>query len=173
MGKCTKVLYRESQRPRQMLWWVLTLLPAVFMWYWFIQQIIYGVPLGNNPAPDAVTIIFWLIFGIIFPVFMLGISKLITEVRSDGIYIRFLPFHVQFRQFLFKDIRHYKSITYSPLKRFGGWGIRFNSKGETAYNINGNEGIEIKLTYTTVVIGTQKREEIIKAIDSAQYVNNK
>ncbi|WP_163969347.1 DUF6141 family protein [Oceanobacillus halotolerans] len=168
MGKHTKVVYREVQRPRQILWWVLILLVAIFMWYWFIQQIIFGVPMGDKPAPDVVTIIFWLIFGIIFPVVMLGILKLIIEVRNDGIYIRFVPFHFQYKQFLFKDIRYYDSITNSPLKRFGGWGIRFNLKGETAYNLNGKEGIELRLKYNTVIIGSQKPNELKKAMDTVQ-----
>ncbi|PWA07611.1 hypothetical protein DCC39_16395 [Pueribacillus theae] len=167
MGKHTKVVFREIQRPRQILW-MLILLQATFMWYWFIQQIIFGVPMGNKPAPDVVTIIFWVIFGIVFPVFMLGIVKLITEVRIDGLYIRFVPFHFKYKQYLFKDILHYESITYSPLKRFGGWGIRFNLNGETAYNMNGKKGIELKLKYNTVVVGTQKPNELKKALDSVQ-----
>ena len=61
---------------------------------------------------------------------MLGVLKLIIEVRGKGLYVRFVPFHFQYREYLLKDIRHYESITYSPLKRFGGWGIRFNFKGE-------------------------------------------
>ncbi|MFD2045068.1 DUF6141 family protein [Ornithinibacillus salinisoli] len=168
MEKHTNVVYRETQRPRQILWWVLILLPATFMWYWFIQQIINGVPVGNKPAPDVVTIIFWAIFGIVFPVFMLGLSKLIIEVLNDGLYIRFVPFHFKYKQYLFKDIRHYESITYSPLKRFGGWGTRINFKGEMVYNINGKKGIELRLRNNTVVVGTRKPDELKKALELVQ-----
>lgn len=87
------------------------------MWYGFIQQVILGVPFGDNPAPDVMVIIFWLVFGNIFPVLMLGMLKLITEVRDDGLYIRFIPLHFHYKLFLFKDIRNYQSITYSPFKR--------------------------------------------------------
>jgi len=170
MENHTKVLYREIQRPRQILLWVLVLLSAVYMWYWFIKQIIFGVPVGNNPAPDAVTVVVWVIFGIIFPILMLWVLKLIIEVRNDGVYIRFIPFHFNYKQYLFKDIRHYENITYSPLKRFGGWGIRFNLQGETAYNLNGKKGIKLKLKYDTVVIGTQKPDELKKAIEAAQNI---
>lgn len=124
------------------------------------------MPVGNNPASDLVTIIFWVIFGVIFPIMMLGVLKLIIEVRHDGLYIRFVPFHFRYKQFLFKDIREYESITYSPLKRFGGWGVRFNLDGETAYDLNGKEGIELKLKYETIIIGTQKPGELKKAMDS-------
>lgn len=168
MGKRINVVYREIQRPKQVWMWILILLFAVFMWYWFIQQIVLGVPVGDKPAPDAIAIIFWIIFGITFPVVMLGALKLIIEVREEGLYVRFAPFHFKYKQYLFSDIRHYKSITYSPLKRFGGWGFRFSLNGEKAYNLNGNEGIELKLNNDTVVIGTEKPNELKKAMDSAQ-----
>lgn len=162
------VVYREIQRPRQIWFWVLIILAAAYMWYWFFMQIIFDVPIGSNPASDAVTIVVCVIFGIALPVFMFGLVKLIIEVRNDGLYIRFSPFHFHYKQYLFKDIRHYESITYSPLKRFGGWGVRFNLKDETAYNMNGKKGIELKLKHNTVVIGTQKPDELKKVMDSTQ-----
>lgn len=168
MGKNTEVLYREIQRPRLIIWWVLIIAIAVFMWYWFIQQIILGEPIGERPASNSVTIIFWVIFGILFPVLLLGVLRLIIEVRHDGLYIRFIPFHFKYKQFLFKDIEHYKSITFSPMGRFGGWGIRFNFDGETAYTLNGREGIELELSNLTVVVGTQKPNDLKKAMDSAK-----
>ena len=170
MDKQTKVVYREIQRPQQIWLWVLILLEAAYMWYWFIQQIIFGVSIGNNPAPDVLTIIFWVLFGVAFPVLMLGVLKLIIEVRSDGLYVRLFPFHIQYKQYLFKEISNYETLTYSPLKRFGGLGIRFNNKGETAYNLNGKKGIELRLKHNKVVIGTQKPDELNKAIDSVQKV---
>ena len=165
MSAHNKVLYRETQRIRQIWVWVLILLNVVYMWYWFIKQVIFGVTVGNNPASDAVTIVFWIIFGIVLPVFIIGVIKLVIEVRSDGLYIRFVPFHFKYKQFLFKDIRYYENITYNSLKRFGGWGIRFNLKGETVYSLNGKKGIELKSKYDTVVIGTENPEELRKAMD--------
>ncbi|MGN7410919.1 DUF6141 family protein [Sporosarcina sp. SAFN-010] len=170
MDRQIKVLYREIQRPQQIWLWMLILLEAAYMWYWFIQQIAFDVPLGNNPASDVVTIIFWMLFGVTLPVLMLGVLKLIIEVRSDGIYVRLFPFQIHYKQYLFKEISNYETLTYSPLKRFGGWGIRFNSKGETAYNLNGKKGVELRLKYNKVVIGTQKPDELKKAIDSVHKV---
>ncbi|MFD0710497.1 DUF6141 family protein [Paenibacillus sp. GCM10027626] len=166
MKNQTKVIYREVQRPRQFLWWLLVLLVTVFMWYGFIQQIILGIPFGSKPAPDAVLVALWFLFGIAFPIIMLRLIKLIIEVRGDGLYIRFIPFHAQYRQFLYKDITHYEPIIYNPLNRFGGWGIRVNFNGETAYIMNGKQGLQLKLRNQTVVIGTQKPKELKKAMDS-------
>lgn len=117
-------------------------------------------------------IILWFIFGIALPIILLFFTKLILEVRDDGLYIRYMPFHFRYKQFLFKDIKHYESIIYSPLKRFGGWGIRINLNGETAYNMNGKQGLELKLRNQTVVIGTQNPNEIKKAMDSLNKTQN-
>lgn len=95
-------------------------------------------------------------------------------VRKDGLYVRFVPFHVHYKSFLFKDILRYKSISYSSLLRFGGWGIRFNSKGETAYDIGGNLGIELQLRRDkTVVVGSQNPDEFVKALDTTRWYNDK
>ena len=168
MKKQDPVIFREVQHFRQIWLWVFILLVAAYTWYITIQQIIFGIPMGDKPAPNLLLVIFWVIFGLIFPIFMLGLCKLVTEVRSDGLYIRFLPFHIHYKSFLFKDIIRYEAITYSPLKRFGGWGIRFNLKGETAYNMSGKQGVELLLKNTIVVVGTQNSNQLIKALDSVK-----
>lgn len=169
MKQQEQVIFREVQRSP--IWvWILILGISMLRWYGFIQQIILDIPFGDKPASNGVLIVMWLLFGIAFPVLMLGVLKLIIEVREKGLYVRFVPFHFQYKQYLFKDIHHYECITYSPIKRFGGWGIRFNLKNEKAYNMNGNKGIELKLQYNTVVIGTQKSDELKKALDSVQKV---
>lgn len=113
MGKQNDVIFREIQYFRQVWLWILVLLCAGLMWFITIKQIIFGIPMGDNPAPDVLLIIFWLIFGVLFPVFMLWMCKLIIEVRSDGIYIRFAPFHMRYKSFLFKDIVSYKPVVYN------------------------------------------------------------
>ncbi|QKY69399.1 DUF6141 family protein [Lentibacillus sp. CBA3610] len=171
MRKTNKVVYCEIQRFHQVWLWILVLLLAGLMWYITIKQIIFGIPMGDNPAPDLLLVIFWLAFGIIFPVFMLWICRLIIEVRSDGVYMRFAPFHKGYKSFLFKDIISYKPVVYNSLKRFGGWGVRFNAKGETAYNISGKQGVELQFRNNNVVVGTQNSNELIKAMDSVQKYN--
>ncbi|MDY0410568.1 DUF6141 family protein [Virgibacillus soli] len=164
MGKQDDVIFREIQYFRQVWLWILVLLLAGLMWYITIKQIIFKDPMGDNPAPDMLLIILWLAFGIFFPVFILRMCKLIIEVRTDGIYIRFSPFHTHYRSFLYKDIISYKPVVYNSLKRFGGWGIRFNAKGEVAYNISGKQGIELQLKSNTVVVGTQRLDKLLKAM---------
>lgn len=80
------------------------------MWYGLIRQVVLGLPFGNNPASDAVLILFWIIFGIAFPLVMLKWTKLIVEVREDGLYIRYTLFHLQYKKFLYKDITPQKCL---------------------------------------------------------------
>lgn len=129
-----KHYYQEIQRPKQFWVWGLMLLLTGFMWYAFLMQIIFDQPFGSNPAPDAVVVILWILLGIVFPIVMLLAMKLIVEVRDDGLYVRYVPFHRRYKVFLYEDIQQYKAITYNPHNRFGGWGIRTNLKGEIAYN---------------------------------------
>ncbi|QDP41476.1 DUF6141 family protein [Radiobacillus deserti] len=168
MPKQSNVLFREVQRPRQVWIWLLVLGIAGFQWYCFIQQIILGIPVGNKPTSNVTIIILWISIGIILPVLLLGVFKLTTEVRQDGIYIRPVPFHLSYKRIPFEDLLDYKVIEYHPLKRFGGWGLRMNLKGEVAYNTYGNQGVELKLRYQTIVIGSQQPDKLKKAIDSKQ-----
>ena len=163
------ILFREVQRPRQIWIWVIILFIAAINWYGFIQQILFGIPFGNKPAPDFLLIIFWLVFGILFPLCLCFFMKLITEVRQDGVYIRFMPFHSKYQRIPFTDIEKYTAITFKPIAQFGGIGIRVNLQGETAYIMSGNEGIKVHQTnQKVIVIGSQRPNELIEALHAGK-----
>jgi len=170
MKKQEDVIFREVQYPRQPLLWIFIIALAALFWYAFIQQVIFGIPFGDKPASNPFLTILWLVFGIAIPLgLLLGFCKLETEVRKDGLYVRYMPFHLHYKSFLFKDMVQYSSITYNSLLQFGGWGIRFNLNGDTAYNIGGNKGIELQLRGKgngKVVVGSQNPDELIKALNS-------
>lgn len=165
MSKSKKVMYREVQRPRQSWFWIIIIILAGIAWYGFIQQIILGTPFGDKPAPDAVFIIFWLIFGVLFPVIAIWFYRLIIEVHDDGIFIRYIPFHLRGKKFLFEDLSNYEAITYHVLET-GGWGIRFGMEGEFIYSMYGKEAIKLTLKHQTVIIGIQNPHEMLKVLDS-------
>lgn len=82
-------------------------------------------------------------------------------------YIHFIPFHLKYQRFPIQDIQRYKSITYSSMGRFGGWGIRFNLEGERVYNMSGKQGIKLKLSSgSVIVIGTRNPVGFEKVLDS-------
>ena len=58
MKKQDDVTFREVQRFHQIWVRALILLIAGIMWYITIKQIVFGIPMGDNPAPDVLLIIF-------------------------------------------------------------------------------------------------------------------
>jgi hypothetical protein len=98
---------------------------------------------------------------------LLYLARLTTEVREDGVYVKFFPFHLSFRRFAWDEIERYEATTYSPLGEFGGWGIRWRP-GRIAYNVGGDEGVRIyRPNGRTVLIGSRRPDELAAAIDAA------
>ena len=160
------LLYSEVQHFRQVWLWLLLLSIAGVAIYGMVQQLILGKPFGNNPAPDTVLIIVVVIFGFGFPIFFYFMN-LTVEVRSDGLYYRFFPFHLSFHRIPREDLRTYEVRTYSALREYGGWGIRWGPKGK-AYNVSGNRGVQLELSNgKRILIGSQRPEELAEALDLA------
>jgi len=158
------IIYREEQRFRQV--WIGLLLAVLVgvVWWGFVQQIVLGKAFGDNPAPDVVMWIIWVIFGIGFPLFFYYL-RLVVEVRSDGIHIRYFPIYS--RTIAFKDIKSYAVRQYRPILDYGGWGIRWSSKG-TAYNVSGNRGVMLELADgKRILIGSQEPEMLAQAMGTA------
>jgi len=156
-------VYREVQRFRQVWVWALVIPIAGLMWYSFAKQLLLHHPLRDNLISDIRLFLFWLAFGIGLPaLFVFG--RLITEVREDGIYIRFVPFHRRSRKIPFKDLKEYQVRTYRPILDYGGWGIRCGLKGK-AYTVSGNRGVQLELTSgERLLVGSQRPEELWQAI---------
>ena len=87
---------------------------------------------------------------------------MIITVRDDGLYIQFFPFSQKLISF--NNIKTCEVRTYSPIKEYGGWGIRYGKKGK-AYNISGNKGVQLDFYEgQPLLIGSQKPEELAQAI---------
>ncbi len=161
------VIFREVQRFDQFWIWALVLLPVLMAWHGAIEQLVYGRPYGNNPASDEGMLIIWLLFGILLPLFIFSI-KLIVEVRDSGIYVKFFPIHLSFKHHPLEDIVSYDVITYRPLRDYGGWGIRYGSKGK-AYNISGNRGLMLEFRNGKhLLLGSQDPDSLKQAIIRAK-----
>lgn len=158
-----KPAYREVQRARQFWIWAIVLVVAGLLWYAAVLQLLLGHSFGARPMPDAALVVLWIILGVGLPALLLS-SKLTTEVRDDGVYIRYSPFHRSFRRIAFKDLTQYKVRTYHPILEYGGWGIRYGARGK-AYNMSGNRGVELELADGgRLMIGSQRPEDLWKAI---------
>lgn len=155
-------IYREVQKFHPVFYFIVGIC-SLSVWIISIIQLVFKIPVGNNPAPDKLLIFFLILFGIIFPFIFLNL-KLITEIRNDGIYVKMFPFHLKWQRFKFEEIDSAEHIKYSPLKDYGGWGIRYGKKGK-AYNAKGNMGIMLKFkNKKNLLIGTQRGEEFLNIL---------
>ena len=103
---------------------------------------------------------------VLIPMFMLSI-KMVTEVKNDAIHIRFFPFKKE--AIPFSEIAKCDAIQYSPIKEYGGWGIRYGTKG-MAYNVSGDHGVQLELTNgKRLLIGSQQSEELAKTIHTKTF----
>ena len=162
MGPTQIVHFRELQYMRH-VWWVMLLVlgTAALMWWGFVQQILFGMPWGNNPSPDWMMWILWLVFGIGFPLAFYWM-RLIVEVHDQEVSIRYVP--LTSKKISLESIQDVEARTYNPLREYGGWGIRSRSNRK-AYNVSGNQGVELTLKDgRKVMIGSQKAEELALAI---------
>ena len=170
MKEENNVIFREVQRFHQ--WWLrlINIGTPVFIvslfGYGMVQQLVFGKPWGDRPMSDIallVTGICAILFGIaIFA--LLASTKLITEVRRDGLYIRYVPFHRSFRRIPLENVVRCESRTYRPIREYGGWGIRWARKGR-AYNVTGNRGVRIDYADGRhILIGSHKADELAEAV---------
>jgi hypothetical protein len=169
-------LYREEQRFQQR--WLFLLLGTIALVvtslfaYAMFKQLVQGQPWGDRPMSDTELVItgpigILLGWGVLL---LLRWMKLVVEVRESGIVITFRPF--VHREILFGDIKSCEARTYRPLWEYGGWGIRFSTRG-MAYNVSGNRGVQLELlSGKRILIGSQHAEELARVMQ-AQILKNK
>jgi hypothetical protein len=160
------IKFREEQRFHQLWVWIIIAFIAVLAWYFFVAQILFEEPLGNNPAPDWAVLVIWIIFGILFPLWFL-VMRLEIVVTGSGLSFRFFPLHLGWKIIPFSEIANAEAVTYHPLREYGGWGIRFGWRGGMAYNIQGDQGVRITLNNgKKILLGSQHAEDLAQALGS-------
>ena len=162
--------FHETQRFRQGRMWLLLLaglLPAVgIVGYGVWQQVVMGTPFGDQPASNTGLILaFVLVLAVgVGVIALFAFAKLDVTVTDREILIRFVPFHINGRRIALNEIAEARARTYRPILEYGGWGIRIGFSG-TAYNVSGNEGVQLVLTNgRRVLIGSQRSRELEAAI---------
>ncbi len=164
MSTITKSTFHEVQRLNQ--WWIWAVVGPItlLMWWGFIQQIFLGIPFGTNPGPDWLIWLVWVAFGLILPT-ALAFCQMRTHVDENGLQITYIPFFQ--RTIPFGQISECEAVTYKPILHYGGWGIRWSPGKGSAYNVSGNQGVQLVLQdEKKLLIGSQKAEELAEAINS-------
>ena len=139
------VHFREEQRFRQWWLWLILLVPMLSAW-------LAGSARGRlwGLAPFALLAWFWFL-------------RLITEVHDDSVQVQFIPMWRK-RVIGCREIRSAQARTYSPIREYGGWGLRWGP-GRMAYNVSGDRGVLLELADgKSVMIVSQRPEELEAAI---------
>jgi hypothetical protein len=128
-----------------------------------VVQVGLGHPIGDKPMPNAMLIVFALLFGLGLPALLMSF-RLDVETSFEGVWIRFFP--LVNRLVTYDEIASAETQTYNPLLEYGGWGIRGIGK-RVAYNARGNRGVFLTLKDgATIMIGSQRETELEAAIRS-------
>jgi len=162
------VLFREEQKlPAWSIWLVTAALVGAIAAFGLgmHHQLVQGKPWGNKPMSDSMLKISatFVILASFASWFMVAKAKLVTEVRRDGLHVRFFPFHLKYRVFPWAGIKSMEAVTYRPLLDYGGWGIRYGRKGR-AWNARGNRGIMLNFVKDKpLLVGSQDPDKILSA----------
>ncbi len=137
--------FRETQRMRQP--WILALLGLAS-----VPTLVAGAVVGLGII--LATVVFF--FSI----------RLTTEVREDGVYVRFAPIHRSFRRLPFDEIERVERTEFG-LVTYGGIGIRWTPNA-MGYMTKQGTGIKIhRKDAKPVVIGSQETTRLLEAIETA------
>ena len=158
--KKRQILFEESQGFNQ--WWIWTILSGAM-----------GVSIYINiqTIKIADSLFDWTNFSSMIPVFIIPVVfyflKLKTRVEYDGIYVRFIPFHLKDIFIAWDQLEECYIRTYSPLGEYGGWGIKYGLGGAgKVYNVSGNQGLQLVFKDgARLLIGTKKPQELQVIVD--------
>ena len=144
--------YEEVQTMNQVWLWVLmgietfaVLLPLVLLkvTLWVI-------------APMALVMLLTLI--------MLGSMKLKTRIDEEGVDYQMNLFHWNKRAIPWSEIDQIYVRQYSPMREYGGWGMRYGRNGR-AITMHGKYGIQIvKKDGKRILIGTEQPESVTRIL---------
>lgn len=155
-----EVLFKESQKFKQWwLWLILFGINGLFLFGVF-KQVIGGQQFGDKPMSNTGLIIVTAL-SFLLTLFFLNL-RLDTKIKEDGIYVRFFPFHLSFKQYGWEELTKSYVRQYAPVSEYGGWGLKYGMFGKgTAYNVSGNKGLQLEFTNKKkLLIGTNKPEEL-------------
>jgi hypothetical protein len=127
--------------------------------------IIFGaatvVNLGiERGTPNTLTEIFLAGAGLCLAASVFFSFRLVTQIRADGIYVRYAPLQPSFARFAFTDISRVHLRRFDAIAEYGGWGVRLGPSGR-GYVVPAQWGIQLELTDGgRVLIATNHPEEV-------------
>jgi Family of unknown function (DUF6141) len=168
-----KTHFDETQKFSQTLIWIILFI-ALGISFVSLYLLVTSFMDGTLQIP-AITFVAFLIPFLIVPIIMYIIysAKLETNVEEDGLIYRFFPLIRSSKKILWEDIEKMEIITYRPLLDYGGYGIRWGTKGK-AINVSGDKGLQIIFKDgKKLLIGTNKPDELLIALKGLNRAQNK
>ncbi|MCP4612927.1 MAG: hypothetical protein GY845_29900 [Planctomycetes bacterium] len=112
----TELIYHEEQ---SFAMWLRLLVALSMIWIVPLSIVQLIKDSSKSGPPEILPILTLVIAGIFVPIVIGGLFwllKLETEVRSDGLYVRYFPFHINFKRFATDDLSEYYARKYRPIK---------------------------------------------------------
>lgn len=163
-------LYSEEQRFRQPLPWLIIGIAMLFS-FTSVGQVFFAAfskDAADLPAEyktKLLTMVGVVLLNIIV-LFLFLTAKLSVEVRTNGLFVKFFPFHRKWRPISLEGAVNAEHVCYAPIKDYGGWGIRYGFK-KKAYNISGSKGVRINYNNAHhILIGSKNGDQLQSAIES-------
>lgn len=151
--------YRESQKFNTLWAWLPLIGVFFFMAYALWQQLIMGNPIGSSPAPNGVLI--GCAAMIVAIMITLAVMELKTEITSEGISAKFLPFGKA--KYFWSEVDYY-TIENPKVK---GIGVKYNPLTKMKYfNTSFGDMLILHLRNgNKFAVETKKSEELAIFLD--------
>jgi len=156
-----EILFSETQKFNQ--WWLWLILLSFYGLIIFVVIIVVASQKSiDKPLRNLILVLAAVL--IIFPAILFLNFKLETEIRRDGVYVKFFPFHLSFKEYKWSEITKSFVRQYNPIEEFGGWGFRIGPYGK-AFNVSGNKGLQLQFNDgKRLLIGTNKPSELTEVL---------
>ena len=125
MNETTRDTFHETQWLVKAHWWLgaLIAIAPVVGWWAFVQQIVLHRPFGNNPGPDWLVWLIWVVVGFVMPALLFA-ARMTTRVSAHNLRLVYFPLYS--RTIPLDGIESCETVEYRPIRDFGGWGIRWS-----------------------------------------------
>ncbi|MFB6251745.1 MAG: hypothetical protein ABEI27_08685 [Halobellus sp.] len=163
--------YEETQYFRQTWLWALLVISGVPAAVVGITAVATDADAGTN-VPLWIGIILALVSG---PFVLFYCANLRIEVRDTALRLRLWPFHLRTRTVPYADVASITATEISPMKEFGGvgvrlqptfyrWGVRFDDP--LGYIVEGTEAVRIEReSGRTLVVTSTDPHGLIRAVE--------
>lgn len=158
-------IFKETQQFNQ--WWLIVLMIFVLLtsFYSIFQEY---QNLDKSDGGRIIALIITIIIILIVNIIIFSL-KLKTRIDEKGITYQFFPIHLKSKIIAWSDLNKCYVRKYSPIKEYGGWGLRggwrksnklgIRTSGR-AYNVKGNNGIQLEFKDgRKLLFGTQELEK--------------